>query len=43
MDFQFQKIKGRQIYGHILYDKYRYCEIVCIALFSVRVKLSTAL
>lgn len=41
MDFQFQKIKGRQIYGHILYDKY--CEIVCIALFSVKVKFSTAL
>lgn len=41
MDFQFQKIKGRQIYGHILYDKY--CEIVCIVLFGMRVKVSTAL
>lgn len=41
MDFQFKKIEGRQIYGHILYDKY--CEIVCIVLFGMRVKVSTAL
>lgn len=41
MDFQFQKIKDRQIYVHDKYDKY--CEIVCIVLFGVRVKFSTAL